>query len=119
MILELHWIMWFVVLIHWSIFPILQFDAPHNWLPLVLISNGVVLIATWMQLPWNKHETWAILVKPGAHAFIQTIHPGGNVMLFVVIVECFKHLMDIVELIHKCRRILVSVDDCRSDLKEA
>ncbi len=78
---------------------------------MVPISNGVVLITTWMLLPWNKHQTWAVLVEPGAHAFIQTIHPGGDVMLLVVIVYRIEHLMDIVELIHKCRRILVSLGD--------
>ncbi len=67
---------------------------------------------SWMQLPWDKHETWAVLVKPGAHVFIQTVHPSGDVILLVVIVEFVNHLKDIAELIHKWGRILVSVGGC-------
>ncbi len=62
-----------------------------------------------MWLPWEKHETLLVLVKPQAHDFIQTVHPGGDLVLLIVVIEYFQHLVDIVEFIHKWRRIIVSV----------
>ncbi len=108
-ILKICWIMWIVVLIHWSSVVLLQFDAPHNWLPLVPISNGVVLVPIWMQF-------LAVLVMPGAHAFIQTGHPLNFTHSDHWMCQAFDRHW---ELIHKWGRILVSVGDCWSDLKEA
>ena len=59
----------------------------------------MVLIAEWVRLARNNHESWAELTETGAHWLIEAAEPRRKVVLIVMIVEHLKHMPYFVELI--------------------
>ncbi len=70
------------------VFPLLQFLLSHDWNPLILVTNGIVLISLWIWLV-KQHESRAVVIQPGAYWFIKAVQLWWYVSFFIVL--CWMH----------------------------
>ncbi len=72
----------------------------------------MILVAERAGFLGNLHEPWKEIIKPTVHQLVETAQPGGDVLFEIMIVDDIERCPDLVTVIKKSNRRLISVPSC-------